>query len=293
MAQQLRFRVLVATDGSADGQAAVATALVFPWPDNARVRGVVASGVGVPVSRSSLVRDAVEDTFTRVAAATQRVLARRWSRADAVVADQTAVKGILSEARRFKASAIVLGWRGQGAVRRVLMGSVSRGVLRAADCPVLVVQHIPKQVRSLVVAFDGSANARRAAAFVGRLKPQPGVRLTLVQVVEPMVRPSAALPAGVRATLRREVAALNAEHLREARRSLQAAAAKLRTRGRRVRTQVRLGTPLEELLTAASAARADTLVVGARGVGGLKRLLLGSVADGLLNHSRAPVLVVR
>ena len=56
---------------------------------------------------------------------------------------------------------------------------------------------------------------------------------------------------------------------------------------------IRLGAPLSELLAAVEAVSADLLVVGARGVGGLGRLLLGSVAEGALNQSSAPVLVVR
>ena len=39
--------------------------------------------------------------------------------------------------------------------------------------------------------------------------------------------------------------------------------------------------------------RADVLIVGARGVTGLRRLLLGSVAEGALNTSPVPVLIVR
>ena len=39
--------------------------------------------------------------------------------------------------------------------------------------------------------------------------------------------------------------------------------------------------------------RADLLVLGARGTGGLARLLLGSVADGALRLATVPVLVVK
>ena len=51
--------------------------------------------------------------------------------------------------------------------------------------------------------------------------------------------------------------------------------------------------PLDELLKAVRAARANMLVVGARGVGGVARLLLGSVADGAVKHAPCAVFVVR
>ena len=101
------------------------------------------------------------------------------------------------------------------------------------------------------------------------------------------------LPAAVRGTIHREVAALNAERRARARREVVKAAAELRRAGWAVNGLIRLGAPLGELLAAVEAVRADLLVVGARGVGGLGRLLLGSVAEGALNQCSAPVLVVR
>jgi nucleotide-binding universal stress UspA family protein len=56
---------------------------------------------------------------------------------------------------------------------------------------------------------------------------------------------------------------------------------------------VREGVPLAEVLREAAASRADLLVVGARGTGGLARLLLGSVAEGALDRSPVPVLLVK
>jgi nucleotide-binding universal stress UspA family protein len=211
-----------------------------------------------------------------------------------VIADRAAVDGILAVAKRFRAGVIVLGGRGHGAVRRMLVGSVSRDVARHTSVTVLVVPHQPKQVRSLVVAFDGSSHARRAAAFVARLEAPPRGRITFVRVVEPMATPrGAGLPRGVQAELRREVVKQNAALLRQARRSVNAVAAGFRARGWTVQTVVRAGVPLKELLAAVDSTGADVLVLGARGVGGLRRLLLGSVADGALNLSPVPVLVVR
>jgi len=60
-----------------------------------------------------------------------------------------------------------------------------------------------------------------------------------------------------------------------------------------VRPLVRTGAPLAELLAAVGAARASLLVVGARGAGGVARLLLGSTAEGALARCPVPVLIVR
>ena len=50
------------------------------------------------------------------------------------------------------------------------------------------------------------------------------------------------------------------------------------------------GVPAEELLSAA--ADADMIVVGSRGAGGFKRLLLGSVTTQVTHHADCPVVVI-
>jgi nucleotide-binding universal stress UspA family protein len=149
-------------------------------------------------------------------------------------------------------------------------------------------------VRASVVGVDGSANAARAAICLAALRPRRGERVTVVRVEEPMSLPSGALlPRGIRATLRREVAALNAERMARAKRDVGKVAARRARSGRAVRERVYAGAPLDALLATVSATRADVLVVGARGVSGVSRLLLGSVAEGALSRSPIPVLVVR
>jgi len=56
-------------------------------------------------------------------------------------------------------------------------------------------------------------------------------------------------------------------------------------------TEVRGGQPAEELLGVG--ADADLIVVGSRGLGGFKRLMMGSVSDQVVRHATCPVLVVR
>ena len=205
--------------------------------------------------------------------------------------DKTPVEGILGEAERFQADVIVVGWRGHGAVRRLLMGSVSRGVVRGSKCAVLVVRR-SQRVRTIVVGVDGSEAAKRALAFVGRLVPPRDGRVTLVSAVELLTAPSRGRVPGA-ATIAREVRRQNTIRARAATKDLNRAAAELKRIGWHPRTMLVHGEPLRDLLGAVAASRAQLLVVGARGTSGVRYLLLGSVAEGALNQSPVAVLVAR
>jgi nucleotide-binding universal stress UspA family protein len=60
-----------------------------------------------------------------------------------------------------------------------------------------------------------------------------------------------------------------------------------------IETMVTTGQVAHEIVRAASEPGVDLLVVGARGVGGFKRLLLGSVSDAVIRHAPCSVLVVK
>jgi nucleotide-binding universal stress UspA family protein len=241
--------------------------------------------------RRSILLAALDRGADAAAESARRTLSRRWPEVEAVVVDRTPVRAILDEAERFGADAIVLGWRGHGAMRRLLMGSVSRGVVRGATCAVLVVRR-PVRVRRIVVGFDGSAMAKRALALVASLAAPARGRVILVTAVELMAVPSHGLvPAA--SGVAREVKRTNARRGRTASGELTRAAARLRRAGWQTRTVLTSAEPLRDLLGTVSSTRPQLLVVGARGTSGVRQLLLGSVADGALNRSPVPVLIAR
>jgi nucleotide-binding universal stress UspA family protein len=237
---------------------------------------------------------AFDRVYRRVATAAQRVLAARWPGAEVAVVDARPADGILGVAKRSRTRVIVMGSRARGRLARLLLGSVARTVVYRAPCAVLVVRGRSREFTRFVIGIDGSAGSRRAVDLVARLQVPRGGHVRLVAVVEPLRTP--AMPP-VPLPIRQDVAALaakeNARRLTNARRHLGSAERRLERTKWTVRTTVREGAPLSELLAAATEAEAHALVVGPRGVSGAERLLLGSVADGVLSHSPLPVLLVR
>jgi nucleotide-binding universal stress UspA family protein len=292
--------VLLATDGSRQAHAALALAAAFPWADTARAHLVLARG-GIPLGPWPAdvwvagISGAADQAVEREISTARRLVRHRWPDMTISAVNTPPIEAITKEAQRRRADVIVIGSRGLGFARRLMLGSVSRGVVRRTSCPVLVAKGRRRQVRRLVLAMDGSRNASRALGFlVSRLKPPAGARVKVIRVLEPVLpRTRALLPAPIRGAVMAAAANLNAERAREARRAVAWAAVLLKRAGWRARGIVREGVPLPELLQEAAASRADLVVVGARGTGGLARLLLGSVAEGVLDHSPVPVLLVK
>jgi len=139
MAGHADFRILVATDGSTQARAAIAAVVEGPWPDRTRVRAIVARRIRVPHRRSILL-SALDRTADDAADSARGALAARWPGAEAVVVDQSPVKGVLGEAAKFRADLIVIGSHGRRGIERLVLGSVTQKVLSVARVPVLVVR---------------------------------------------------------------------------------------------------------------------------------------------------------
>jgi len=288
-----RFNVVVATDGSPAAKGAVATAVQFPWPNGTRAFAVVAKQVRVDTTDVRFLA-ALDRTAEFVAKGAARAVSRRWPDAEVRIVDASPVDAIVREAVRRRADVIVMGWRGHGAVRRLLTGSVSRGVVRRAPCAVLVVRRAPRDVRHIAVGFDDSAHARRAVELVSSLSPPRGGRVSLFTAVDTMHLPSQALVLpDTRAAVSAEVTRINRVRLASAHQALDRAARTLTRAGWNVDKVIATGAPLRDLLATVAKKRIDLLVVGARGVTGARHLLLGSVAEGALNRCPVPVFIVR
>jgi nucleotide-binding universal stress UspA family protein len=292
--------VLLTTDGSRHAHAALAVAAAGPWAGTPKAHLVLARG-GIPIGPWPAemwmpgISGAADQAVAREVSRVRRLVRHRWPDMTVSTTTTPPVTAIVEEARRRRAGVIVVGSRGLGFTRRLMLGSVSRGVVRRARCPVLVVKGRRRRIKRVLFATDGSRNASRALGFLlARLEPPADARVRVVRVLEPVLpRAPSLLPARIRRAVIASAARLNAKRARRARRDVAQAAALLKRAGWQARGLVRKGLPLVELLGEATKSRADVLVVGARGTGGLARLLLGSVAEGVLDRAAVPVLLVK
>lgn len=141
----------------------------------------------------------------------------------------------------------------------------------------------------IVIATDGSEHAREAIRRARVLLDMDAVAaITVVAVVKPVVTLAAFADLPPQVWTEMEEAAQRA-----ARQALGDARATLADTGARIETLLLSGDPATEIVRAAREARADAIVVGSRGWGEVKALLLGSVSERVLHAAHCPVLVVR
>jgi nucleotide-binding universal stress UspA family protein len=199
---------------------------------------------------------------------------------------------ILDAATRHDAQMIVIGARGPKAIKRFLLGSVSDWIARHAHCAVLVVKGPRRKLGSVLVGMDGSEDSFRAVRFLRLLALPRQTKVRLLSVVERMRYPTTA-PQSVHGQLVAMIKELEAERRAELDKVLERAAAELDDKITRVTRYTPTGDPAEEIVATANDFDADLVVVGARGLGGMARVLLGSVSQKVLHHARCPVLIVK
>ncbi|MEZ0448352.1 universal stress protein [Cellulomonas sp. ICMP 17802] len=224
-----------------------------------------------------------------------QVLADATERAYAVDGDlevstqlevRESVAAVLTE-QSADARLLVVGSRGRGGFAGLLLGSVSIAVATHAHCPVVVVRRhteaAPSAGLPVVVGVDGSPTSQRAVDLAFDQASRRGVPLVAVHAWE-----LPAMMGPVPPWMPEEI-----EELRVAEKALLSeslAGHAERYPDVEVRPVVRRGGAAHVVLSAA--VDAELLVVGSRGRGGFRGLLLGSVSQAVLHHATCPVVVV-
>ena len=181
------------------------------------------------------------------------------------------------------AEMLVVGARGLGGFRGLLLGSVSQHCLHHATVPTVIVRNPSNgpATNGVVVGIDGSDAAQRALAWAADEARLRGTRLTVVHGYQ--VPPVGAYPymtASTDPTLMPKAA----RHL------LHTALEQGNTAGLDVTPVASPGSAAHAILE--RAAEADLVVVGSRGRGTVERLVLGSVATQVVHHAPRPVAVI-
>ncbi len=193
--------------------------------------------------------------------------------ATTVLLDGSPASAIVEHARECAADAIVMGTQGKHGVERFFLGSTADGVLRSTHVPTFVVHPTglrePPVFKTILAAVDESETCAAATAFALALARLEGARVVLCTAI------ATEQPSEDAARLLLDEAAQSASPLAVA-----------------TDTTIARGEPVDALLRTAVQVEADLIAIGTHGRRGLRRLFLGSVAEGVVRRSPIPVVVV-
>lgn len=186
---------------------------------------------------------------------------------------------------------VVMSTHGRSGVGRWIYGSVADHVLRQSSVPVLLIPSACRRswsadsVHRVLVPLDGSATAEAALEPARDLARSLSAELVLIRAVEPhpmaYTDPTAAI-------LTDPTPELDA-----ARDYLAHLAKKIQAEGTHVSYGEEFGFALTTILDSASTLDVDAIAIATHGRGGVARLMMGSVATGIIQYAGRPIFIVR
>lgn len=303
------MNILLAVDGSAYSLAAAAAIAHRPWPPGSAVK--ILCVVKLPFAPTAETRTLPDSEYSQLESAAMQQAQEAVDAAHARLKASHGAQGtpltitmdiqlgqpqdvILTQAEQGGADLIMLGSRGLGGFQRFLLGSVSSAVATHAPCSVEVVRldeahPIGAPGLKILLAVDGSSSSNAAVREVARCLWPLGSTVKIIGVAEPAkpltpelwLLPNTYYQEGEK-QLEEQVRATVAQ-----------AAAQFASPTLTILQEVGKGQVRNVLLTDAENWGADLIVLGSRGLGGVKRLLLGSVSSAVLSHAACSVRIVR
>ncbi len=296
------MKLLIAYDGSTHAEAAVndLDRAGLPANTHAIVLSVMDHNLVTPRSYGMVETDFAGEWMQRIEAvgrAAEEVSSRLQSRFPGWTIQMETPPGhaaeiILDRAKTWPADLVVVGTHGRSPFAKLILGSVSTKLIRDASCSVRVARSTSGWRQGpirLLVGTDGSPEADEAVNEVCRRVWPSGTHVRLAAVDEVLAHAHATMAAGVRNSFRD----IDAQEHRWLEGVTAMAADKLERAGLAVSCVVDEGDAKETLVHEARSWNADTVFVGARGLGQLERFMLGSVSAAVVTHAPCAVEVVR
>ncbi|MBK8295414.1 MAG: universal stress protein [Solirubrobacterales bacterium] len=192
--------------------------------------------------------------------------------------------GLTKVAEEIDSDLVIVGSSSRGPIGRVLVGDVGARVASGAPCPVAVVprgwgQKETSEFERIGVAFNGTFDAEEALLCGAELARQFEAALCVIGVVPEVINPRriASTDPGYQKVLSEEM-------------EKGLARAVTRTGIAEAEAQVRVGYASDEIARESSAL--DLLILGSRGYGPIRRVLLGGTSLKVVRSAACPVIVV-
>lgn len=277
--------ILVAVDGSVSSNNALRQTIEFAKHANCNVTAVAV----VPHFEGELeliglrnMQEAFKEPGEKVLAQAREIAAELNVNMHTILAEGNAHEAIVDTALDRDCDLIVMGRRGLTRLERAFMGSITQRVIGYSPIDVLVMPYNSElKWDNILLAVDGSACSDVAANSAITLAHAYGSKLSIVSVVDVPPEAYAEAYGAIEKMISRSREVVGAIEV-------MASAA-----GVEAETFVREGITHEKIIDLADEQGTDIICIGSHGRTGLKKFLLGSVAERIIGYAKCPVLVVR
>jgi nucleotide-binding universal stress UspA family protein len=306
--QETDMKVLLAYDGSDSAEAAVTDLQKAGLPDDTEIQVITVAHEGWPHKKSNSAPEEFESPMIsglkeasncadKARAAIQKRFPQ-WKVSSQALWGRPSVI-IRKTVEHANSDLLVIGSHGRSAVGRLLLGSVSRDLVRYVPCSVRVVREsVGSHGENLrvLLASDGSPQFHTVVGQVSQRRWPAGTEVRIVSILQ------SPIPVAVYATEESPAASevtieviRNADEREKSRlkHSAEYSARRLRSAGLICSVLLCGGEPGQEIVAEARRWNANMIFIGARGLGMLDRLLLGSVSNEVVMHAECPVEVIR
>jgi universal stress protein E len=196
---------------------------------------------------------------------------------------------IVSTAADLNADLVVMGPHRKQLLRDVFVGTTIERVMRTGQRPVLMVNTEPagpyNRVLVAIDLSDASGNALRTARELGLLD---SAFVVLLHAFEPLAKGML-----IYANIERErIEEYVESEAAEAQRAISSFLASLEMSDLAYTVRLEEGSPYETIRRSVARTKPDLVVIGTRGLTGIRRVLLGSVADAVLRGVECDILAV-
>lgn len=265
-------KILLSTDGSEYSSGAVREAINLAGRCSSQL--IAMSVIETNVEFSALAPELVEKEELK----TRKILEEVKAQAEEagvpceIVAHEgeTPWRFIVDEAEKRDVGMIVMGRRGRSAVKKIVVGSVTARVIGHSNRPVMVTPRASHLTgSSVLLATDGSEYSMAAADYAIDYGKKFGIKPVVVSV------------------------ASNSSELSKAEENIAKVAETAKGYGVEVEGVTMVAKPQEAIVGTAKERDIELIVIGSHGRTGLERLLMGSVAEGVIDSTECAVLVVK
>lgn len=287
------MRIVVPVDGSSCSTSAVQTLAHFTPPEELTlVHALHLPDFNYPMITPDLrteAQEAIKDQLKKegeeILDEAQKHLPADFSHVQQVHQIGHPVDVIVETARSAQSNLIVLGARGLGPVKELVLGSVSHRVLMHAPCSTMIVKTPMTQLKKILLPIEGQEDAQSALRFLALHPFQQPIE---VEVFTVWPQPQLSWPTTVGQSEILEVQAIE-----EAQERMKGITDQLVQMNVLCQAHVGMGDPAYAIIEQAKASQSDLIMMGTHDRGGFSRFLMGSVSHSVLHQTPCPVLIVR